>query len=147
MRNLYRGKRVDNKEWVYGYYFCLHHNDKRTHIHHFIIPLDTPLPKDRPIGDIQVEIIPESLGQCADIPDKIGKMIFDGDIIKIYEGSENDGYCVCKVYSYHGVLCVDYKTPDWVFNALAFLDSDNVFAFEVIGNIHDNPELLKGEGV
>jgi hypothetical protein len=54
-------KRKDNGEWVKGYYFCLHHNDERTHIHHFVIPYDTPIPKDKPIGEIQVEIDPYSI--------------------------------------------------------------------------------------
>ena len=59
--NLITAKRLDNGEWVKGYYFCLHHNDDRTHIHHFVIPFDTPIPKDKPIGEIQVEIDPYSV--------------------------------------------------------------------------------------
>ena len=88
---------------------------------------------------------PNSIGQYTGLTDKNGKKIFDGDILKIYEGSEDDGYKIRKVYSYGGVLCVDYETSEWDFNALAFLDSDNVFTFEVIGNIHDNPELLEAD--
>ena len=88
---------------------------------------------------------PNSIGQYTGLTDKNGKKIFEGDILKIYEGSEDDGYKIRKVYSYGGVLCVDYETSEWDFNALAFLDSDNVFTFEVIGNIHDNPELLEVE--
>jgi len=59
--NLITARRLDNGEWVKGYYFCLHHNDDRTHIHHFVIPFDTPIPKDKPIGEIQVEIDPYSV--------------------------------------------------------------------------------------
>ena len=60
---LFRGKRIDNGEWVYGFYFCMYHDDDRKHLHHFIIPLNVPLPKDKPIGEIQVEVDPETVGQ------------------------------------------------------------------------------------
>ena len=61
-------------EWVYGYYFCLHHMDNRNHIHHFIIPENTPIPKERPIGEIQIEVIPETV-----------KIWTGGSKMKIYE--------------------------------------------------------------
>ena len=61
LTNVVCAKRKDNGKWVNGYYFCLHHNDERTHIHHFVIPYDTPIPKDKPIGEIQVEIDPNSI--------------------------------------------------------------------------------------
>ena len=95
------------------------------------------------IGIVGYSCEPESIGQYTGLTDKNGKKIFEGDVLKIYEGSEDDGYKISNVYSYGGVLCVDYETSEWDFNALAFLDSDNVFTFEVIGNIHDNPELLE----
>ena len=56
----FRGKRKDNGKWVYGAYFELHHNDGRTHVHHFIIPDNIPISKDKPIGEIQVAVIPET---------------------------------------------------------------------------------------
>lgn len=48
-------------EWVYGSYFCLHHNDEREHLHHFIIPENTQIPADKTIGEIQVEVIEETM--------------------------------------------------------------------------------------
>ena len=53
MKGLYRGKRKDNGEWVYGAYIVMHHNDGRTHLHHFIIPDDSDLSfgvKDRSLS-------------------------------------------------------------------------------------------------
>ena len=35
---LFGAKRIDSGEWTYGAYITMHHNDSRTHIHHFIIP-------------------------------------------------------------------------------------------------------------
>ena len=56
-----KAKRKDNGKWVEGYYFCMRHNDSRTHIHHFLIPLDADLSLGTPIEKIQVEIVPETV--------------------------------------------------------------------------------------
>lgn len=153
MREIFRGKRIDNGEWVYGYYFCLHHNDERTHIHHFIIPLDTPLPKDRPIGDIQVEIIHETLGQCTDIPDKNGKKIFEGDILAVEQISDSIEHFESPVKCPYTVV-VKWDKCSWMWETIGtarkrYLHFPEAWLFrkcEVIGNIHDNPELLKYDG-
>lgn len=56
---LFRGKRVDNGEWVEGFYFCMVHDDGR-HVHHFIIPIGVDLSLSTPIEKIQVEVNPEN---------------------------------------------------------------------------------------
>ena len=149
---LFRGKRIDNGEWVYS-------QTVFSHLDNFYIPAQnlkcTVMRNLDTVGNISeirckdgkcfFKVQTDTVGQYTGLTDKNGKKIFEGDILKIYEGSENDGYKVHKVYSYGGVLCVDYETSEWDFNALAFLDSDNVFTFEVIGNVHDNSELLGGD--
>ena len=88
---------------------------------------------------------PDSIGQYTGLTDKNGKKIFEGDIIKIVPDYDySDDYSISKVYSYNGIFCVDYHGDDFDSTALGFLedylpDGD----FEVIGNIHDNPELLE----
>ena len=88
-----------------------------------------------------------SIGQFTGLTDKNGRKIFEGDIIKIVPDYDySDDYSISKVYSYNGILCVDYHGDDFDSTALGFLedylpDGD----FEVIGNIHDNPEMLGGE--
>ena len=72
---LFCGKRKDNGKWIEGYYFNMTHYDNR-HIHHFIIPIGTDLSKGTPIDKIQVEIIPETLGQYIGLTDKNEKKIF-----------------------------------------------------------------------
>ena len=141
-RGLYRGKRIDNGEWVYGFYFCMYHDDDRKHLHHFIIPLNVSIPKDRPIGEIQVEVDPDTVGQCvSDLPDKNGKKIFEGDIVKYFRyGNHGDSRVAYVTYS-----CKDtaYQLSDGktvCMNIGAWFYSDEL---EVIGNIHDNPELLE----
>lgn len=142
-----RGKRVDNGEWVEGHTVLISSSDADgAYIISSGTEFDMLVDECGNIGEMQgiiLRIIPETLGQYSGLNDKNGKKIFDGDILKIYEGSEDNEYKICELYSYRGVLCVDYETSEWDFNALAFLDSDNVFSFEVIGNIHDNPDLLE----
>nr|WP_316613937.1 YopX family protein [uncultured Ruminococcus sp.] len=131
---LFRGKRIDNGEWVYGFYFCMYHDDDRKHLHHFIIPLNVPIPKDKPIGEIQVEVNPDTVGQYTGLTDKNGKKIFEGDIAK---NPINDGIFVVK-----------YKNSLACFLGISIHGNPSTglcSGFEVIGNIHDNPELLEVE--
>ena len=58
---LCQANRKDNGQLVIGYYFCMHHNDERKHIHHFIIPLEADLSIGTPIEKIQVEIDPDTV--------------------------------------------------------------------------------------
>ena len=130
---LFRAKRLNNKEWVYGYY-----------VHQFGAH-EIRVKKTDEYDNEGYHIDPETLGQYTGLTDKNGKKIFEGDILKISEGNDEDDYVIRKVYAYRGVLCVDYWTPDWDFNALAFLDNDTGYVFEIIGNVHNNPELLGGD--
>jgi len=59
--HMIQAKRKDNGEVVAGFYFCMHHNDSRKHLHHFVIPNEIPIPKDETIGNIQVEINPKTI--------------------------------------------------------------------------------------
>ena len=76
---------------------------------------------------------PETVGQYTGMTDRSGKKIFEGDIVK-WDGDEISQirYCVgvyrlCNAIGYYGVS---------LHNHYSYV--------EVIGNIHDNPELLKG---
>ena len=127
---LFRGKRVDNGEWVYGWLCRV--GDKYANI----VEKDT---------EVLCSVSTKTIGQYTGLTDKNGKKIFEGDIIKIVPDYDySDDYSISKVYSYNGVFCVDYHGDDFDSTALGFLedylpDGD----FEVIGNIHDNPELLE----
>lgn len=121
---LFRGKRTDNGEWVYGD-LSQHKNGKK-----FI-----------KCGNAtqSYEVIPETIGQYTGLTDKNGKKIFEGDIIKTNKFSEpNKQYIVKFDFQLGAFIGQDkYNMYFVTFDG----DSDQ---FEIIGNIHDNPELLKG---
>ncbi len=91
-------------------------------------------------GGSFLEVQKETVGQYTGLTDKNGKKIFEGDIVK---------FCDIKgVINYStGCYCVKTNKPDWKSRnnpAIDIVLNEYENELEVIGNIHDNPELLKG---
>ena len=81
---------------------------------------------------------PETIGQHTGLTDKNGTKIFEGDIVKFCDikGVINFGM---------GCYCVKTNKPDWKSRnnpAIDIVLNEYENELEVIGNIHDNPELL-----
>ena len=113
---LFRGKRIDNGEWVEGYYSYAH-NDYNSE-KHFI--------QDKITG-IRIEVNPETVNQYTNIKDKNGKKIFEGDIV----GESWQGF-----YEINNILVAEI--PNTIVNFIVGRD------YKIIGNIYDNPELWRG---
>ena len=140
---LFRGKRTDNGEWIEGYYAtqsnhaCFANELKHQHFIFKDVFLDFNL------GGLQkFEVIPETVGQYTGKTDKNGKNIFEGDIV--YCKSRLDNAIMVVIFEcgqFRMVLSENYRSYQ---TNSGFYDI-NCFDKEVIGNIHDNGELLKGE--
>ena len=119
----FRGKRIDNGEWVYGYYYkeAVHDDDANKFIHiEYIKEI---------YGDHYVnrEIEKGTSGEFTGL-----KEIFEGDIMKgLYKGKEFIGK----------VVYVEWLSGFKVLSNLGRLD---IFENdEIIGNIHQDKHLLK----
>lgn len=125
---LFRGKTEDDK-WEYGYPYEIYRN---CHTRKVIVQPPDVFGKGE-----YVEVIPKTVGQFTGLTDKNGIKIFEGDIVEGLEYDEEDGFGV--VYWDDGAFWVG--NDSW---CGTFCDNYNGKDFEVIGNIHDNPELIGG---
>lgn len=140
----FRAKRTDNDEWVYGYYFQeldFENEPINSSIVRNIITKD-PVYKTTEQGVYEIDI--NTLGQYTGLYDKNGTKIFEGDIVKIPEDYDNYGLNAGEIYQVYFAYGGFRMKPKYSKNAKGYwLEDDG--ELEVIGNIFDNPELLKGE--
>lgn len=120
---LFRGKDVINGEWHYGSLITetspFNKNMVMTHIY------------DNGCNEILVD--PRTIGQYTGLTDKNGKKIFEGDICWFYGGDYYSG-----LWEQNAIVAITDMTDDEQTHYL-----NNAEYCEVIGNIHDNPELIK----
>lgn len=127
---LFRGKRIDNGEWVEGFYYEDIWGDGKSYIIY---------------DETEYEIIPETIGQCTGLKDKNGTRIFDDCICNVCRGVDIETGVIFydeRVGAF-GIIYTE-KECNLLFDI--FMSKDKNVWIEVIGNIHDNPELLKGAG-
>lgn len=135
----YRGRRVDNGEWVYGYYLKTHSINthwiikERLYCSDIILGLDPKMPKH-----LQgcYKVIPETVGQATGRKDIDKKEIFRNDALK----DCGIQYLVCYGESEYGLgWYIKTKTAD---GGIYRFDK-SVSNMKIFGNIHENPELLE----
>lgn len=134
---LFRGKRVDNGEWVYGSFIpslCeLLYGDK---LDGFIKPFGKTR-EER----LMVEVDRKTVGQYTGLTDKNGTRIFEGDIL---EGDIEDNLDPGAKWRSAVVMGkFGWMANDPLGSEPTPLDEFDIKEGEVIGNIHDNPELLE----
>ena len=149
---LFRGKQNENKEWIYGSLikrnigcFIVDENNKCAlqKCGEFDFCFESKLVKS------------ETIGQYTGLTDKNGKKIFEGDILQVITG---DGWsCPKGTKVYYEVVFTEFNPENASWSEYigymakgergALRSLANVirrYDAVVIGNIHDNPELLKG---
>ena len=151
---LFKGKRIDNGEWVEGYYYkmsettyCFKEDYERKPVpeHHYILQermTDWGLPNQI----VQIEIDSKTLCQFTGLCDKNGKKIWENDIVKtvsdIYAhvkfGLYTTGFALeeCNQGFY-----VDFSVKTYLRHELGYWNNK----LEVRGNIFDNRDLLQEE--
>lgn len=152
-RYLFRGKRIDNGEWVEGYLYGIW---ERRYI---LWGMTNDIPN-------MVEVDPETVCQCAGLSDKAEEIIFENDIVdflghrgivKFECGSFGIAYekhidwdeiqanimpltgCENTLYACENDNYISLWEIYWNFND----EDDSLSTVEVIGNIFNNPELLE----
>ncbi len=119
---LFRGKLKATEKWAYGNLVV---NRQGTHI---ITPDQTPIGK-------YGAVIPATVGQFSGLADKNGAKIFEGDIITLHTLYNNETTIEVVHFSNGGFFAGTYP----IYNVGAPCNQNNI---ELLGNIHDNPELL-----
>lgn len=133
----YRGKRIDNGEWAYG--DLIKNKDK-----YFIHPQANVFKVENSLAKIMVchEVIPETVGRFTGLTDKNGKKIFEDDILYI-KASHGIECVVGNAIVYYDKELFQYRVRSIKPFGIIYCDFTHIDSFEVIGNLYDNPELLK----
>ena len=157
----FRGRRIDNNEWVYGYLYrlklpngeaCMILTQDNNH-------LDNSLePKYHLAFTLWVDLFivePVTVGQFTGLYDKNGKEIYEGDILLWTRKNVHIEGCPlrdfadrCETFYDDDKCAFRFKYKLDCGSCIGLLDFSDDRAdesyIEIIGNIHDNPELLKG---
>ena len=117
---IFRGKRLNDGEWVEGNFVkgCI---DDFAYIVEF---------GNKDLCRNYVEVIPETVGQYTGFYDKNGKKVFEGDILKAEIWWEQGG-------------CYPHTETRFIEATFPNMYKNHFEKFEVVGNIYDNPELLR----
>lgn len=138
---LFRGKRCDNSEWVQGYYIRAEHHWHNHGIHKDWITLGASANGGWFALHNKYAVKAETVGQFTGLTDKNGKKIFEGDIIKIPDDYDEFGINAGEIYEVYFAFGGFRLKPKYSKAKGFWLEDDETV--EIIGNIHDNPELLE----
>lgn len=124
---LFRGWNKKNKKWLYGYY-CVNRGE------HFIAPDEFV----NPLASYEDYVVDaDTVGQYTGLKDAKGVKIFEGDIIV------DEAYPYIIQYHEEYSQFVAVPKPDVIISF--YQQWVNERGFVVIGNVHENQELIKTE--
>lgn len=125
-RFLFKAKRVDNGEWVFGHYVNSGFIIKMNHLE-------------------CVDIDENTVCQCTGLKDDNGNLIWENDVVRVYGDTDDFGnnlYYFYKVVWNKDLCC-------WWLSDIYTQEDEYLYiclkGIDVIGNIFDNPELLEGD--
>jgi uncharacterized phage protein (TIGR01671 family) len=128
----FRGKRIDNTEWIRGGYIKRWNGVEYKHYIHDEL--------------YEYEVVRGTVGQYTGLKDKNGTEIYEGDIVTAcwydYEEPSHDTTGIVEFTNgWMGYWIADYDKKEF-----SELNGDGYYSWtiHIIGNIHDNPELLGG---
>ena len=118
----FRGQRIDNNEWIYGYYVKDPKGQHRIYLQPF----------ENSSSNTYYFVKPETAGQFTGLLDKNGKDVFEGDILRFH-------FDLGIAYVINDGFRFGVKSPGS--KAIDYESAETIQQCEIIGNIHENPEL------
>lgn len=129
---LFRGKKIDNGEWTYGFYFE-HSIDGQKHSYIKYQTFDE--------GFVTDEVVADTVGQYTGFRDDQDVRIFEGDIVEV-RYDDKTAY-LTEVRADGNTLCVDVEDKEYDYTAVDFAVEewrDEGCELRVISNIYDSKE-------
>lgn len=139
---LFRGQ-VKKGSWVYGYYVCLGNV-------HLIYTGHVDYDYGENVPEVY-EVISKTVGRATGLTDKNGRRIFEGDVVELTDVNNDIKWNAIVVFGNpYGEYCWGWNlmyvgvNPKVNTDILCWVNMEDSGAFiEIIGNIYDNPELIK----
>ena len=128
---LFRGKREDNGEWIEGY-LVRRPSAIQEGKHYSPWAIDRP-PKDPDDSGEVCFVDGDTVGQFTGLTDKNGRKIFEGDVVRY------PWMALAKIQYDEEHACFFVEGQSWIEAVDGYSEKNS----EVVGNVHDNPELLE----
>lgn len=128
----FRGKDIETGEWLYGYLVQPIGQDPSIYVQDV---------KTEGVASFFVDVEESTVGQFTGLLDKNGNEIYEGDIV-VRHFTDGDETYVCTYIEEYACFAFDRDVKFGEYYYFQKIDSPKL---QIIGNIHDNPEILKNE--